>query len=80
MLEKRLIPLLLILASFAPVLAVSFTPALPEIANHLYVSSSKAQQSISIFLIGYAFGNLPWGPIANRFGRKKQQDGEYLSL
>lgn len=62
--------ILLLLASFASVSAVLFTPALPEIANFLGISSSQAEWTITIFLIGYAFGNLPWGPFSNRFGRK----------
>lgn len=63
--------LLLLLSSFASVSAVLFTPALPSISSYLDVTTPKAQQSISIFLVGYALGNLPWGPIANRYGRKK---------
>ena len=62
--------ILLLLASFASVCAVLYTPALPEIAKFLSISDKDVQKSLSIFLIGYAFGNLIWGPIANRYGRK----------
>lgn len=68
--NKNPLIILLLLASFASVCAVLYTPALPEIANYLNITDAEAQKSISIFLIGYAFGNLPWGPIANRFGRR----------
>lgn len=64
------LPILLILSSFAAVCAVLYTPALPDISQYLKITESEAQKSMSIFLIGYAVGNLPWGPIANRFGRK----------
>jgi MFS family permease len=55
---------------FASISAVLFTPALPEIAQLLGVSDGEAQATMTVFLLGYAFGNLPYGPIAKRFGRK----------
>ena len=62
--------ILLFLASFASVCAVLYTPALPDLAKFLDISNSEVQKSLSIFLVGYAFGNLIWGPVANRYGRK----------
>lgn len=61
---------LLLLISFASVNAVLFTPALPNIAEFFAVSEDKAQHTITWFLVGYALGQLLYGPIANRFGRK----------
>ena len=61
---------LLLLISFASVNAVLFTPALPNIAEFFTISEDTTQNTISWFLIGYAFGQLLYGPIANRFGRK----------
>lgn len=61
---------LLLLISFASVNAVLFTPALPGIAYFFGISADTAQQTITWFLIGYALGQLLYGPIANRFGRK----------
>jgi len=61
---------LLLLISFASVNAVLFTPALPNIANFFNISDHNAQQTISWFLIGYTIGQLLYGPLANRFGRK----------
>ena len=55
---------------FASISAVLFTPALPEIAKVLGVSDGQVQATMTLFLLGYAFGNLPYGPIAKRFGRK----------
>ncbi len=62
--------ILQLLVSFASVAAVLFTPALPEITQKLSISQAQAQLTVTIFLIGYALGNLPYGPLANRFGRK----------
>jgi DHA1 family bicyclomycin/chloramphenicol resistance-like MFS transporter len=61
---------LLIMISFASVNAVLFTPALPEIANYFSITASVAQHTIMWFLVGYSIGQLFYGPIANRFGRK----------
>jgi DHA1 family bicyclomycin/chloramphenicol resistance-like MFS transporter len=61
---------LLLMISFASVNAVLFTPALPAIANFFTISASEAQKTMTCFLIGYALGQLLYGPLANRFGRK----------
>jgi MFS family permease len=61
---------LLLLISFASVNAVLFTPALPNIAHYFGIGEDTAQQTITWFLVGYATGQLVYGPIANRFGRK----------
>ncbi|MDP3559353.1 MAG: MFS transporter [Legionellaceae bacterium] len=61
---------LLLLISFASVNAVLFTPALPDITQFFAISEDLAQQTITWFLVGYALGQLLYGPIANRFGRK----------
>lgn len=47
-----------------------FTPALPDIAHFFGIGEDSAQQTITWFLIGYALGQLVYGPLANRFGRK----------
>ena len=61
---------LLLLISFASVNAVLFTPALPKITDYFHITENLAQQTITWFLVGYAIGQLLYGPIANRFGRK----------
>ncbi|MES2998550.1 MAG: MFS transporter [Pseudomonadota bacterium] len=61
---------LLLLISFASVNAVLFTPALPSIAHYFSVSDNAVQHTITWFLIGYGIGQLLYGPLADRFGRK----------
>lgn len=70
--EKSDLPFvtLLLMISFASVNAVLFTPALPNIAKYFFISDEIAQATITWFLIGYTLGQLIYGPIANRFGRK----------
>lgn len=60
----------LLLISFASVNAVMFTPGLPAITHYFKITDGTAQLTISLFLVGYAIGQLLYGPIANRYGRK----------
>lgn len=62
---------LLLMISFASVNAVLFTPALPDITNFFSISAHAAQSTMTWFLAGYAIGQLIYGPLANRFGRKR---------
>src|SRR3990167_8505435 len=62
---------LIIMSSFASMGAVIFTPALPEIANYFGISQGMSQLTITLFLLGYALGQLIYGPLANYYGRKK---------
>jgi MFS family permease len=71
LLKPHLMGILLLLISFGTLSAVILTPALPGLSLEFGVSEAKAQLTMSIFLIGYTLGQLPYGPVANRFGRKK---------
>jgi DHA1 family bicyclomycin/chloramphenicol resistance-like MFS transporter len=47
-------------------------PALPDIARSLSIADGNARQYIiSIYLLGVGIGSLAYGPLADRFGRKK---------
>ncbi len=61
---------LILLISFPSVATVLISPALPAISDFFHVSNGDAQQLITIFVIGYALGQLIYSPFANRFGRK----------
>src|SRR3990167_10618339 len=62
---------LLLMAGFASFGAVLPTPALPAIAHYFSITSSSVEGIMVIYLIGYGVGQLLYGPIANRFGRKQ---------
>lgn len=68
--RKPQFPILLLLISFASVGAVLFTPALPSIQTFFGLTIGQAQLTVTVYLWGYALGQLPYGPLANRFGRK----------
>lgn len=62
---------LMFLSAFASMGAVLMMPALPEISAHFGIHTSTTQLAVTFFLLGYAAGQLIYGPLANRFGRKK---------
>jgi DHA1 family bicyclomycin/chloramphenicol resistance-like MFS transporter len=47
-----------------------FLPAVPVIARALGAESGDAQHTITGYLLGLAIGQLAWGPVADRYGRK----------
>jgi len=57
--------------SIASLSAVIITPAIPAIEVHFEVNSVAVEWVITAFLIGYMFGQLIYGPLANKFGRLK---------
>lgn len=48
-----------------------YLPSFDAIANDLHSTSSQVGLSLSSFFIGLAFGQLLYGPLLDRFGRKK---------
>jgi DHA1 family bicyclomycin/chloramphenicol resistance-like MFS transporter len=61
---------LMLLSAFAAMGAIIMTPALPAIADFFGRSVGATQLAVTSFLLGYALGQLIYGPIANRYGRK----------
>lgn len=45
-------------------------PALPATAVALHVTDATAQLTITLYLVGLAMGQLAYGPISDRFGRR----------
>ncbi|MGE3955052.1 MAG: MFS transporter [Parachlamydiales bacterium] len=62
---------LLFIIAFASVNGVFYTPGLPMIQRTFGVSPGDVKMTMTLFLLGYAFGQLIYGPLANRFGRKR---------
>ena len=68
-----LVKLVLILGALTAFNSMSidmYLPAFPEIARDLSVPLGTVQLSVSAFLFGSAFGQLFYGPVADRWGRK----------
>ena len=62
---------LLTLITFSGTLAMHiFVPALPEAAHALNASMASMQLTMSVYIMGLAFGQLVYGPLSDRFGRR----------
>ncbi len=54
-----------------PLAVDMYLPALPTLATEYAVDPSRVQHTISAYLFGLAAGQLAFGPLADRFGRKR---------
>jgi DHA1 family bicyclomycin/chloramphenicol resistance-like MFS transporter len=62
---------LLAVITFSGTLAMHiFVPALPMAALGLGASSAQMQLTISFYILGLAVGQLFYGPVSDRFGRR----------
>jgi DHA1 family bicyclomycin/chloramphenicol resistance-like MFS transporter len=62
--------LLAALSAVGPLTTDMYLPSLPDIARQLHASTAQAQFTISSYLIGFAVGQILYGPISDRHGRK----------
>lgn len=72
--NKKYTSLILILGSLTalgPFSIDMYLPAFPVIAKDLHTSTEQVAISLSSFFIGISLGQLLYGPLLDRFGRKK---------
>src|SRR5450432_1233572 len=60
-----------LLSAIGPFSIDMYLPGFPEIARDLGTTVAHVSLSLSSFFIGIAFGQLLYGPLLDRFGRKK---------
>jgi len=48
-----------------------YLPAFPQIANDLHTTIGNVSLSVSVYFLGFAFGQIIYGPLLDRFGRKR---------
>jgi len=63
--------ILAFMAALGPFGDTEYTPSLPRIADALGVSYAQAQLTMSVYLAGFAFGQILYGPLSDRFGRRR---------
>jgi DHA1 family bicyclomycin/chloramphenicol resistance-like MFS transporter len=68
--ELRLLAVLATLMAFASISTDLYLPALPRMSVALGASQSTLELTIAGYLIGFSIGQLLWGPIGDRFGRR----------
>ena len=67
----RLLLLLAALTMFAPMSLDAYLPAFPEIASQFGTDTGSVQLTMSACLLGLGLGQVLWGPVSDRFGRKR---------
>jgi DHA1 family bicyclomycin/chloramphenicol resistance-like MFS transporter len=66
----RTLLILSTLMAFASISTDLYLPALPAMADALHSDPGTLQLTISGYLIGFSLGQLLWGPISDRHGRR----------
>jgi MFS transporter, DHA1 family, multidrug resistance protein len=59
------------LSMLMPLSIDMYLPSMPTIARSYHVADGYVQLTISIYLFGFAIGQLIYGPLSDSFGRKK---------
>lgn len=59
------------LMGFASISTDTYLPAFPTLSTVFGVDPGRIQLTLSSYLIGFSVGQLVWGPIGDRYGRRK---------
>ncbi|KEZ78270.1 Bcr/CflA family multidrug efflux MFS transporter [Salinisphaera hydrothermalis] len=59
-----------LLTAVAPLSIDTYLPAMPALARQFAVDPAHVQYSLSLFFVGLGFGQLLYGPISDRHGRR----------
>lgn len=65
-----IVAILSALMAFASISTDLYLPAMPAMAQSLHASAAQLELTISGYLVGFSLGQLLWGPIGDRYGRR----------
>jgi len=68
--DLSILVILSALMSFSSISTDMYLPALPTLVDELHTDIGLVELTISTFLIGFSLGQLFWGPISDRLGRR----------
>ena len=68
---RRLILILSLCSAFAPFATDMYLPAFGQLVDHFQTDASHIETTVSFFFLGLAVGQILYGPLIDRFGRKK---------
>src|SRR3954469_8516067 len=66
----RVLAILSALMGFASISTDLYLPAMPAMGQALGADAGTVELTVSGYLIGFSLGQLLWGPIGDRFGRR----------
>ena len=66
----RILVILSTLMAFASISTDMYLPALPALGVAFGMGAGRVQLTLSSFLVGFSLGQLLWGPIGDRYGRR----------
>lgn len=66
----HMLMILSILMGFASISTDFYLPAMPEMARSLSASAGQVALTVSGYLAGFSLGQLVWGPVGDRYGRR----------
>lgn len=69
--SKGLVVLIAMLSAFVPLSTDLYLPALPGMGAFFGVRAEQINLTLSVFFIFYSLGTLIWGPLSDRYGRKR---------
>ncbi|MBS1154740.1 MAG: Bcr/CflA family drug resistance efflux transporter [Proteobacteria bacterium] len=68
--DLRILIILSALMSFSSISTDMYLPALPTLVQDFHADIGRVELTISTFLIGFSLGQLFWGPLSDRLGRR----------
>ena len=80
--KRRSLTILLLglLTTIVPFSIDMYLPGFPDIAESMNVTSAKVALSLSSFFVGIGLGQLLYGPLLDRFGRKNLYTQDYYFI
>ncbi|MFW0797054.1 multidrug effflux MFS transporter [Gordonia sp. CPCC 205515] len=70
-LGPQLLFALALLSATAPIATDLYLPSFPEVQTSLHTSAAAVQLTLTAFLVGVAVGQIIWGPVSDRYGRRR---------
>ncbi|KIC80390.1 multidrug effflux MFS transporter [Pseudomonas sp. C5pp] len=67
----RMVLILGALSAFGPLAIDFYLPAFPAMAQAFATDEKHVQATLAAYFLGLSFGQLAYGPVADRFGRRK---------